>query len=188
MVTEAEAQQLFDVLLDQSRSVFHRLSDGRALGVEQHEETITESLLLEMRRAQPEIVVKTFSRAEESRKTGADWAWWWEGERTWFGALVQAKRLVEQRAGSFGYAFDYRPQPSKANPNPDRQIDLLMAASRRFELPPMFALYNGPDLMIDAAQWVCTEIPFDPAAMGWRPSPPRQPPGSSGSRRRPKNL
>ena len=44
--------------------------------------------------AQPNILVRTYTRWEESRESGADWAWWWEGETRWFGALVQAKRLT----------------------------------------------------------------------------------------------
>ena len=136
--------------------------DGRHLGVEQHEETLTESLLLELSRKSPTVAVHTYTRTEESR-TGADWAWWWEGDRRWFGALVQAKR-VDPRSGHFD--FGYRPRPSPRNPEPERQIDLLLDAARDLELPPMYALYNGPDIAIDPRHWLCGEVPFDPAAMG----------------------
>ncbi len=95
--------------------------------------------------------------------TGADWAWWWEGERRWFGALVQAKRL---QPGAGRYDFGYRPRSSASNPSPQRQIDLLMQAARQFDLPPLYVLYNGPDLVIDSDRWLCDEIPLDPAAMG----------------------
>lgn len=122
-----QRRQLFDELDAQARAVALRMSDGRRLGVEQQEETITESLLLELARAQPRVKIRTFTRAEESRTTGADFAWWWEGEHQWFGALVQAKRLVPQ-GSDFGYDFGYRPRRTDARPTPERQIDLLLRA------------------------------------------------------------
>jgi len=112
--------------------------DGRRLGVEQQEETLTESLLLEIIRKSRTITVHTFSRTEEGR-TGADWAWWWEGDRRWFGAIVQAKRL-NQRTGQVD--FGYRTRPSGSNPAPERHIDLLLEAARDLQLPPLYVLYN----------------------------------------------
>jgi len=140
--------------------------DGRQFGVEQHEETLTESLLLEIARSHPSVAVRTFSRKEESNESGADWAWWWEGERQWFGAIVQAKRLSSQGRGAFGYDFSYRPKKTDARPDPERQIDLLLRASRTFDLPALYVLYNGPDHVVDPRTWACREIAFDPSAMG----------------------
>jgi hypothetical protein len=160
----AVANRFFKVLLLlQSRNLHQQMLDGKALGVEQHEETLTESLLLELSRGSSYVKVRTYSKAEESRTTGADWAWWWEGERRWFGALVQAKRL-DPRTGR--YNFGYRPTPSPRNAAPQRQIDLLMDAARSLDLPPLYVLYNGPGFTMDPGQWSCDEIPFDPSAMG----------------------
>lgn len=164
-VSGGTRRQLFDELAHQSRGVARSLADGRRYGVDQHEETITESLLLDLARSQPNVKVRTFTRMEESRETGADWAWWWEGERRWFGALVQAK-VLKDRNGLSGYDFGYRPKVSNYRPDPERQIDLLLKASKHWDLPPLYALYNGPDLNIDPASWHCTEIPYDPEAMG----------------------
>lgn len=165
MPTAAQRRLLFDELAAQSRAVALRLADGRRLGVEQQEETITESFLLELARAQPLVKVRTFTRAQESRETGADWAWWWEGQHQWFGALVQAKRLSVQGA-EFGYDFGYRPRRSDSRPDPERQIDLLLRAARDWDLPALFALYNGPDFEMKPSWWRCDEVAFDPSAMG----------------------
>ena len=76
----AVANRFFKVLLLlQSRNLHQQMLDGKALGVEQHEETLTESLLLELSRGSSYVKVRTYSKAEESRTTGADWAWWWKG-------------------------------------------------------------------------------------------------------------
>jgi hypothetical protein len=157
------ADRFFTLLLSQSRNLHQRMLDGSAVGVEQHEETLTESLLLEVARRAPNVTVRTYSRQQESRVTGADWAWWWQGERRWFGALVQAKRL-DPHSGR--YNFGYTPRSSTRNTSPQRQIDLLMAAARDLELPPLYVLYNGPEFAIDPVQWNCDQIAFDPSAMG----------------------
>lgn len=157
------AKRLFNALLRQSRALHSRMLDGHLHGVEQHEETLTESLLLELSRAMPSVTVRTYTRAEESRETGADWAWWWEGDRRWFGALVQAKRLDPTTQS---YDFGYMPRPSRRQADPQRQIDLLMEAARDLDLPPLYVLYNGPGFRLDPGRWACDEIAFDESAMG----------------------
>lgn|GEM_PF-5682445 len=159
-------KSLFTVLHEQSQHTARRIADGERLGVRQHEETITESLLLEVAKAFPSIRVQTFTRAQESRETGADWVWWWEGKTHWFGSLVQAKRLVPKAGGQHGYDFNYRPKRSKGNPNPPRQIDLLLEDAERRGLPAIYALYNGPDFTIDRQQWSCGILPFSIDSMG----------------------
>jgi Holliday junction resolvase len=53
------------------------------------EETITELLLLELkRRHENEIKIVPFNRRQEARN-GADWAWSFEGKQ-WLGMRVQA--------------------------------------------------------------------------------------------------
>lgn len=117
-----------------------RLDAGRAVGVAQHEETITETILLRMALALPNLKIETFSRAEESQRTGADWVWWWEGHKYWFGGLVQAKRLLDAPSRPH-YHLGYLPAFNGIGPSP-RQVDRLLAESRRVALPAMYALYN----------------------------------------------
>jgi hypothetical protein len=62
--------------------------------------------------------------------------------------------------------FGYQPRTTPANPSPQHQIDLLLGASRQFDLPPLYALYTGPDFQIDPTNWSCGEIAFDPMTMG----------------------
>ena len=73
VISSRQAASLFSELRKQSNDVHRRLLDGRAFGVEQHEETITESLLLELQRAQPNILVRTYTRwrrAERAERIG----------------------------------------------------------------------------------------------------------------------
>jgi len=65
-----------------------RLDRARLADVAQQEETITESVLLELKESLPQLSIKTYTRLEENRDTGADWLWWWCGETAWFGGLV----------------------------------------------------------------------------------------------------
>ena len=131
----AIAADLFDLLLKESRNVHQRIIDGKRYGVTQYEEGITQSLLLEVTRNSPTATVVMYTHAEESHETGADWAWWWEGEHRWFGALVQAKRL---NAKQLTYDFAYRPRNSSVS-----QIDLLFQAAAQQQLPPLYVLYGG---------------------------------------------
>lgn len=89
--------------------------------VAQPEETITESVLLELKESLPQLSIKTYTRLEENRDTGADWLWWWRGETAWFGGLVQAKKLKRKRGGTPHYEIGYRPKPraGTAQPSPD---------------------------------------------------------------------
>ncbi|MGM7644431.1 DUF6615 family protein [Nocardia sp. JW2] len=115
-----------------------RVADGERLGIRQPEETLTNSLLLDLRRDLPNLQVQMIGRADESTQ-GADWEWWIEGRTRWFGALIQAKRLSE--AGT--YSFNYKPEPSKRNPHPARQIDSLIATAKALDIPPLYVLYNN---------------------------------------------
>ncbi|MGK8487080.1 DUF6615 family protein [Nocardia asiatica] len=114
-----------------------RIAQGERFGVRQDEESLTSALLLDLMLGLPDLRVRTLSRAEETVE-GADWQWWIEGATTWFGALIQAKRLSPNQT----YGFDYRPKPSIRNPAPEMQIDSLIAKARSLKIPPLYVLYN----------------------------------------------
>lgn len=166
MPTQQERDALLLELQARARDIHSRMCDGERLGARQHEEALTSHLLLELARAQPNVRVATFNHFEENRDTGADWEWWWEGERNWFGALVQAKCLKKVAGGVLGYDFAYTPAPSVRNPTPARQIDVLLSAGYRRGVPPMYALYNGDGLDVAKKEWRCGEKDWDPPSMG----------------------
>jgi hypothetical protein len=148
-----------ELLVDRARWVQERLTQAERLALNLGEETITESLLLDMSTALPgNIIARPYTRIDESRVTGADWEWWLgDGPgRPWFGMRVQAKKLKQLRAGVFGYDFGYTPT---AVPR-IRQVDRLIEAASRVGLPAVFALYNGPQLDLDEFAWGCCH--FEP--------------------------
>ena len=161
MTTDAEV--LGQALLDRALWVYERLGLGLRLGVPVHEATLTQDLLLDLRQALPGLVVRTFSQIEEG-KNGADWEWWWQGRERWFGARVQAKRLVPVTAGLFGYGFYYPYSAGQA----DRvlQVDKLIASAAAVGLPAVYALYNGPEVDLDLFPWRCPHLPPLPGVIG----------------------
>jgi hypothetical protein len=148
MVREAFA----DVLLDRAVWTHARLAAGRRHGVDLHEVTITQDLLLDIGATLPGLTVRTFSNLEEGR-VGADWQWdWWFGGSRWFGLRVQAKRLKRVR-GAVGYDLGYVVGRAR-----HRQIDLLMAGAAADGLEAAYVLYNGPDLEL-TFPWLCRRLP-----------------------------
>src|SRR5260370_34369693 len=100
-------EALEETLLDRAVWTHARLQAGRSCGVELHEETITQDLVLDISAALPTLSVKTFTRRKEARN-GADWQWeWWSEGRRWFGLRVQAKRLKKLKNGELGYDLGY---------------------------------------------------------------------------------
>lgn len=144
--------------------VHQRLTDAAALGSPMSEETITESVLLDLQLALGvHLEVGTFTRWQESRVTGADWQWWFcdgLGDRM-FGMRVQAKKLKLTKAGVPYYDFAYKPRFSKV-----RQVDRLIARATQDRLPAVYALYNGPELDLNSFTWTCCTEPQSAQTFG----------------------
>lgn len=145
-------------LIGRAAWVLERLEQARRLGVRLDEETITQTVLLDLRESLGvHVQVTEFSRAEESRTTGADWEWWFcdgVGQRL-FGMRVQAKKLKMLRPGVPGYDFAYTPASERKKAVPTRQVDRLVAAAARDRLPAVYALYNGSELDLSVFTWGC---------------------------------
>lgn len=132
--------------------VHGRLTDAARLGTPFGEETITETLLLDLRlELGRRLAVTPFTKYQESRVTGADWEWWFcDGiGRRMYGMRVQAKKLKLVN-GVPSYDFAYKPKKSKM-----RQIDRLLANARDVGLPAVYTLYNGPELDLNTFPWSC---------------------------------
>jgi hypothetical protein len=98
------------------------------------EETITEMNLLEIRRRHPQIVtLRTFSKSQESKNTGADWEWHIIGRAYTLKMRVQAKRI--HKAGGIGNLK----QMGKGAAKP--QIDLLIEDAKANSLFPAYCFY-----------------------------------------------
>lgn len=117
-----------------------RIDEGERVGVRQSEETVTESVLLDLAQAIPSLRIRTLTRAAETRE-GADWEWWIQGPGGWFHFLVQAKR-IHFNGSKGGYDLGYRPQAPKNRPRRPRQIDTLLQSARMLGAPAIYTLYN----------------------------------------------
>lgn len=150
------------VLLDRAVWVQRRLEQSHSLGAPLDEETLTQTLLLDLRAMLgAQVQVSEFTRAAESRATGADWEWWFcdsLGGRL-FGMRVQAKKLKWIRVGVAGYDFKYTPQSERKKAKPTRQVDRLLQAAARDHLPAVYALYNGAELDLSTFAWGCCFAP-----------------------------
>ncbi|QII03866.1 hypothetical protein BH92_27835 (plasmid) [Rhodococcoides fascians A21d2] len=143
--TVAEQYEVFAALLNQSVSTHHRIVAGEDAGIRQSEETITETVLLDLKIRLPNLRIATHTHMTES-SSGADWEWWIEGDTRWFGMLVQAKKLhaINKPQTEFGYGFGYPPYSAVGDLQVDRLIDTAENESE-LELAPVYVLYNGTD-------------------------------------------
>jgi hypothetical protein len=134
-----------------------RLTEAARLGTPFSEETITETLLLDLRlELGRRLAVTPFTRYQESHVTGADWEWWFcDGiGRRMYGMRLQAKKL-KLVSGMPAYDFAYKPRKRK-----ERQVDRLLANAHEAGLPAAYVLYNGPELDLKLFPWnCCTELP-----------------------------
>lgn len=131
------AEQKF--LLDLSCSVWRNRCAAKEAGLPFNEETITETILLDLRFCYPgEVKLIAFNKIEEA-KSGADWLWAFvsaDGSQS-FTMLVQAKRL---NCAENVYSGINR-NVGKANP-PVRQIDRLLKTAAALGVPALYIFYN----------------------------------------------
>lgn len=127
---------LLHTLLDLGHMTSQNLGFAHSPGVNVSfgEETITEINLLEIRRRHPDRVkLLTFSKAQESKITGADWEWHIIGRAYTLKMRVQAKRIY--KAGAIGNLYQKGKQASKP------QIDLLIEDAKHHNLFPAYCFY-----------------------------------------------
>jgi len=141
-------------------AVARALEMGASTGPEPDEDTLTWLLCSTVAWTSSRVTVRRFNSWEESRLSGADWVWWWQGDdKRWFGCLVQAKRLMRTAAGeTFDYAF--RPVASASNPTPPRQIERLLTASDILKVPAAYMLYRSP-VLGPPGGWSCPTLSPD---------------------------
>lgn len=104
------------------------------------EESLTDWLLYELSDRLPWVHYLKFSRHQEARSTGADWDWWFVGDRGSVALRVQAKRLRYNEDCYKGLAHTNRH---------GLQIEKLIESSTSHNLLPMYALYSALDQEVD---------------------------------------
>ena len=131
-------------LLQLSKNVWRRRGVAKHNGLRYNEETVTETLLLDLMINYPgDVRIIPFNKKNEARN-GADWAWAFvscNGHSNQ-GMLVQAKRLGDNDSN---YHSLYYKSRSKAAPPPLSQLNQLIKSAKHYQLPPVFAFYNHLD-------------------------------------------
>lgn len=131
--TKAAASPICATFHRLSQDVWETLEDAASYKLSYGEESLTEMLLLELKRAHPREVVITPSNRRQESRNGADWAWWFQG-RQWLGMRVQAKKLYPSKR--------YEALADRVGKSKKLQIDLLLAQAKKDSLFPMFCFYN----------------------------------------------
>ncbi|TIQ40908.1 MAG: hypothetical protein E5X49_21160 [Mesorhizobium sp.] len=115
--------------------VWRQIADADRAGLAFSEETITETILLDLQREHPEEVrLRAFSKREE-KNNGADWEWWIGRPGRWLGMRMQAKRLALPRE-EFKQLQGYGRK--KGSPP---QIEVLIAEAAKYRINAGYCLY-----------------------------------------------
>lgn len=113
--------------------VWDDLADTQNSGAALSEDSITDYLLLNMKRRSRQVVYYRYTRTEEHRKSGADWLWLFVSGRRGFPLLVQAKRLYSDEK--------YRALAHAPKKRYD-QLNMLERHARQNGFFPMVCFYN----------------------------------------------
>jgi hypothetical protein len=142
---------LVKALEDLADDTWERLRDSETLEVRFGEETVTDLVLLELKRScVPGIAVLQTNKKAESTQ-GTDWEWWIGSNNTgWVRFAVQAKKLdlSSKRYDALGHKVSGRPQ-----------IDLLLKFAAKHQAIPLYCLFNFVSPVDTKESWHCCEGP-----------------------------
>lgn len=120
-----------------SKSVWQRRGQAKHIGLAYGEETITETLLLDIAQNYPgNATIVPFTKHIEG-KLGADWAWSFESAdgKFSFPMMIQAKLLDTDDK-------NYAQLLHTVGKSRIRQIDKLIQNAKNFQIPAFYAFYN----------------------------------------------
>jgi hypothetical protein len=144
---------MYTVLESLARSTWERLRDARTLGIRFGEETITDLLLLELKRlGSGQIrIIQTPKSIEKT--SGTDWEWWVRapGNAGWYRFAIQAKKLDSK---------SNRYERLRHRVGPVLQLNLLKQYAWKHGAIPLYCFFNHVD-NFDAAKlrqvWHCCD-------------------------------
>ena len=144
---------MYAILESLARDTWERLRDARALGIRFGEETLTDLLLLELKRlGSGQIrIIQTPKSIEKT--SGTDWEWWVRapGNAGWYRFAIQAKKLDPK---------SNRYERLRHRVGPLLQLDLLKQYARKHSAIPLYCFFNHVDNFDDAKLkqvWRCCE-------------------------------
>lgn len=130
-------EQIF--LLRLSGNVWEKRGAAKLSNLSFNEETITETILLDLKTSYPgSVQIIAFNKFQEA-KTGADWLWSFvnsDGSQS-FTMLVQAKRLEDKEQ-----IYPKIKRNIGTRKPPIRQIDQLIKTSQQLGIRPAYIFYN----------------------------------------------
>jgi hypothetical protein len=129
------------------------------MGIEHDEKTITNNLLLGIQRAHPADVITLQFLTPQEKFTGADWEWWLTDGKSWFGLLIQAKRLGRT-------THKYAELKHRVGKNRTPQIELLLDWAKDKGIDPLYLFYNYDSGKLESLQWNCGGIYPNMAQLG----------------------
>ena len=135
-----------------AQKTWHDLRDSQRFRIGMSEDSITETLLLEMHRRTSQLACIRYTRRQE-RQSGADWLWWFVSEDRGFPILIQAKR--QYPSGRYE-ALTYSCSATR------NQIITLLQTARYNGWLPLYCFYNFRTLFQYNPLFGCT--------VAWAPS------------------
>ena len=116
--------------------VWREIDEADLSGLSYGEETITETILLQLNRNRSaNVQIKAFSKQVEEPKNGSDWEWWIGKKGQWLGMRIQAKKI------KLSNEIFHRLQTYKTKSMSDTQINTLIKAAQADMLNPAYCLY-----------------------------------------------
>jgi hypothetical protein len=134
-----------------SNDTWERLRDSRSLDIRFGEETITDLVLLELKRKHSPRSYIAQTPVVKEKTQGTDWEWWVGSDRIgWIRYAVQAKRLnKDMRYGAITHKV-----------NGTQQVKLLENYAIANRAVPIYCFYNYSKTGITSKAWNC-KLPFE---------------------------
>ena len=146
-----------------AEDTWENLREAKLLSVRFGEETITDTLMLELRRKRFRLFKQT--SLHDEAKYGTDFECWVGSDGMgWVGYAVQAKKL-DHRTGTYRNLGHVVKGPNK------RQIDILKDYAKARGLTPRYCLYSH-SFYVDPASLSCCSRSFSEGELGCTITPP----------------
>ena len=145
--------KLVSILESLAADTWERLRDSRVLEINFGEETITDLLLMDLKRKHPptSTIIQTPKTKEKDK--GTDWEWWIGSDRTsWLRFAVQAKKLHIDSQRYTGLSHKV---------GESLQIDLLEKYAKANDAIPLYCFYNYTQPAAAAKAWHCCQPSVD---------------------------
>lgn len=148
-----------NLLENLASDTWERLRDSYSLKISQGEETITDLLLLELKRSNCPNIKMIKSSHENEATQGTDWEWWiGDNLNGWVRLAVQAKKVDLN-------SLRYPGLTKKVGPNNTYQVDILEQFAQINNALPVYCLYNYLRLNNLINYWH-SSLPFDKKQLG----------------------